>query len=157
MADVQPFRGLRYNIERIGNLSSVVSPPYDVISPQEQQLYLGQSPYNVIRLELGEEKTSDSPENNKYIRAANTLKKWLEEGILFRDEWPAFYIFEHRFTYQGAARHRWGLTTRVRLEDWSTGRIHPHENTLEDRIWDRPALLRSCPPIPRPIRAMFRH
>lgn len=157
MADVQPFRGLRYDIGRVGDLSSVTSPPYDVISPEEQQFYLGQSPYNVIRLELGEEKPSDSLENNKYTRAADTLKKWLEEGILFREQRPAFYIFEHRFTHQGDTSCRWGLTARVRLEDWSEGWVRPHEDTFKDRIWDRLNLLRSCHANLSPILGMFRH
>ena len=157
MADVQPFRGLRYDVERVGDLSSVISPPYDIISPHEQQLYLGQSPYNVVRLELGEEQPSDSLENNQYTRAADILRSWLEEGIFFRDQCPALYVFEHRFPYQGTTRHRWGLTARVRLEDWSTGRVRPHEDTFEDRIGDRLKLLRSCRANLSPIMGMFRH
>ena len=157
MADVQPFRGLRYNIERVGDLSSVISPPYDVISSQEQQLYLRQSPHNVIRLELGEEKLHDSAENNQYTRAANTLRRWLEEGILFRDQQPALYVFEHRFPYGGSTKSRWGLTARVRIEDWDTGWVRPHEDTFKDRIGDRLKLLRTCRANLSPIMGMFRH
>ncbi len=157
MADVQPFRGLRYDIERTGNLSSVISPPYDIISPQEQQFYLRRSPYNVVRLELGEEQPSDSAEHNQYTRATDTLRSWLDEGILIRDKHPALYIFEHRFPYEGNEKRRWGLTARVRIEDWSTGWIRPHEDTFEDRIGDRLKLLRSCRANLSPIMGMFRH
>lgn len=157
MADVQPFRGLRYNVEQAGHLSSVISPPYDVISPQEQQFYLRQSPYNVIRLELGEEQSLDCAENNQYTRAANTLLSWLAEGILFHDQQPALYISQHRFTYKGTTMIRWGLTARVRIEDWSTGLVRPHEHTFKDRIGDRLRLLRSCNANLSPIMGMFRH
>lgn len=157
MTDVQPFRSLRYNVERVGCLSSVISPPYDVVSPREQQLYLMHSPYNVIRLELGEEKPSDSSENNRYTRAAGTLRKWLEEGILFREQSPAIYIFKHRFIHQGVEKSRWGLNARVRVEDWSTGWVRPHEHTFEEKIGDRLKLMRSCCCNLSPIMGMFRH
>ncbi|MFC1924907.1 DUF1015 domain-containing protein [Chloroflexota bacterium] len=157
MANVQPFCGLRYDVGRAGPLSSVISPPYDVISHEEQQFYLSQSPYNVVRLELGEEKLSDSLEDNQYTRAANTLKSWLNEGILLREQRPAFYIFEHRFTYHGTTRHRWGLTASVKLEDWSTGWVRPHEDTFRDRIGDRLKLMRSCHANLSPIMGMFSH
>ena len=96
MADVQPFHGLRYNIERIDDLSAIICPPYDVISPEEQLLYHRSSPYNVIRLEYGEELPEDSSEDNKYSRAAATMAGWLREDILTREECPSFYLVEHR-------------------------------------------------------------
>lgn len=157
MADVQPFRGLRYNVEQTGDISSVISPPYDIISPEERQFYYRQSPYNVVRLELGEDQPFDSPESNKYTRAADTLKKWLEEGTLFREPLPAFYIFEHRFTHQGVIKHRWGLTARVRLGGQSLGEARPHEGILESRLQDRLNLLRSCRVNSSPILGMVRH
>ena len=156
MANIQPFRGLRYNAERVGDISLVISPPYDVISPEEQQFYYQQSLYNVVRIEFGEEYPFDSLENNNYTRAANTLKRWLEEGILFHEPCPAFYIFEHRFAHHGIIKHRWGLTARVRLENQGSGRAYPHETTLEGRIWDRLNLLRSCRVNPSPILGMVR-
>jgi len=157
MADIQAFRGLRYNVERVGELSSVISPPYDIISPREQQFYLEQSPYNVIRLELGEELSSDSSENNRYTRAADTLWSWLKEGILLHDQYPALYIYRHQFPYEGNTTIRWGLTARVRLEDWSTGWVRPHEDTFQNRIGDRLRLLRSCRANLSPIMGMFRY
>ncbi len=156
MLDVQPFRGLRYDISRVGNLSAVISPPYDVITPEEQPLYYQKSPYNIVRLELGETQPADSPRSNKYTRAADTLKNWLGEGILFREQLPAMYIFEHVFTYKGITRHRWGLTARVRLEDWGTGQVRPHETTLSEHIHDRLNILRSCQLNLSPILGIFR-
>jgi uncharacterized protein (DUF1015 family) len=155
--DIQPFRGLRYNVERIGDLSAVISPPYDVISPEEKHLYYHKSPYNVVRLEIGGERPADSAQYNRYIRAADTLKAWLEEDILFLEDIPAVYISEHYFVHQGVERRRWGLTARVRLEDWGNHRIRPHESTLSDQILDRLNLLRSCNVNLSPISGMLRH
>jgi len=157
VADVQPFRGLRYNIELIEGISSVISPPYDAISPEEQRFYQQQSPYNVVRLELGEDHPFDSLESNKYTRAADTFRNWLEEGILLREPAPAFYIFEHRFAHQGDIKHRWGLTARVRLGDQRTTGARPHEVILERRVSDRLNLVRSCRVNLSPILGMFRH
>lgn len=144
MADVQPFRGLRYNLKQIGDLSTVISPPYDAISPEEQRLYHGKSPYNVIRLEFGQEQPEDSAENNKYARAAMTLESWLRDSILIREERPAFYLVEHRFRYQNTPRSRFGLIARIRLEDLSTGQIRAHETTMRGPASDRFRLLQSC-------------
>lgn len=156
MANIQPFRGLRYITKQVGDIASVISPPYDIISPEEQRFYYQQSPYNVVRVEFGEEYPSDSLESNKYIRASNTLKRWLDEGILFREPCLAFYIFEHHFAHHGITKHRWGLTARVRLENQGSGRAYPHETTLEGRIWDRLNLLRFCRVNPSPILGMVR-
>ncbi|MBE0415925.1 MAG: DUF1015 domain-containing protein [Dehalococcoidia bacterium] len=157
MADVQPFRGLRYNLEQIGDLSAVLSPPYDVISAEEQLLYYGKSPYNVIRLEFGAERADDSPQENKYTRAALTMESWLREGILIREGSPAFYLVEHRFPYQDAVKSRFSLIARVGLEDLSSGQIRPHEMTMRGPRADRMCLLRSCRANFSPVMGLFRH
>jgi len=157
VADVQPFRGLRYNLEQIGDLSLVISPPFDVISSEEQILYHLRSPYNVIRLEFGEERPEDSPRDNKYTRAAQTMESWLRQAILVREEHPAFYLVEHRFRHQNSLRSRFGLIARVRLEDLSTGQIRLHERTMREPALDRRRLLQSCRANFNPIMAMFQH
>ena len=156
MGDVRPFCGLRYNLQRITDPSAIITPPYDVISPEERSLYYSRSPYNIIRLESGEEQPGDSPENNKYTRAAATLDDWLREGILIQEKQPAFYIVEHRFPYQDMDKSRWGLVARVRLEDLETGQIRPHERTTKEPAVDRLHLLRSCRTNLSPIIGLFR-
>jgi len=163
VADVQPFHGLRYNIERIDDLSAIICPPYDVppydvISPEEQLLYHRSSPYNVIRLEYGEELPEDSSEDNKYSRAAATMAGWLREDILTREECPAFYLVEHRFSYQDAVMSRFSLIARVRLEELSANsQIRPHEITMRKPGEDRLHLLKSCHANLSPIMGLFRH
>jgi uncharacterized protein (DUF1015 family) len=144
VADVQPLRGIRYDPARVDSISSVIAPPYDVISPKEQRFYHKRHPQNVIRLELGAEHPSDSAGDNRYTRAASALEEWLEKGILLRETEPAFYVVEHRFTHEGAASHRWGLTARVRLGSEGPDSARPHESVMEERIVDRLKLLRAC-------------
>ncbi len=157
MADVQSFRGLRYNQEQIDDFSTVISPPYDVISPEEQRLYHGKSRYNVIRLEFGQERPTDSAQNNKYVRAATTIESWLRDSILIREQHPAFYLVRHRFLSQNRPRSRFSLLARVRLEDLSTGHIRPHEMTMRGPAIDRYRLLQSCRANFSPIMGLFRH
>ena len=156
MADVKPFRGLRYSPERVGDPSLVISPPYDVISPPEQLNYHQRSPYNIIRLEFGEEKPDDSPEENKYTRAATTMGGWLGEATLVREERPAFYLIEHRFSY-GGERSRFSLIARVRLEELGSGQIRPHEATMTKPAADRSRLIESCRANFSPVMALYSH
>ena len=76
MAEIAPFRGLHYNQEKIPDLAQVVIPPYDVISPEEQQTFHERSPYNFIRLELGMPTPEDSSEDNPHTRAAAWMRQW---------------------------------------------------------------------------------
>jgi len=157
MCDVRPFRGLRYNLQRVPDPSSIITPPYDVISSAERIQYYRKSPYNIIRLEYGEEQPGDSADNNKYTRAAAILDTWLKEEILLREESPALYIVEHNFSYQDTARSRLGLLARVRLEDLDNkGNIRPHEKTTKEPAIDRLNLLRACRANLSPIMGLLR-
>ena len=157
MADVQPFCGLRYNVEVIKDITAVISPPYDIISAEEQRAYHQQSPHNVIRLEFGEEFPTDTAQDNKYIRAANTLESWLKEGVLIREPAPAFYVFQHRFAQETGIKERWGLTARVRIARQGSAAARPHESVMEDRILDRLKLLRVARANLSPIMAIIDH
>jgi uncharacterized protein (DUF1015 family) len=157
VADVQPFCGLRYNVELIKDITAVISPPYDIISAEEQKAYHQQSPHNVIRLEFGEEFPTDSTQDNKYVRAANTLESWLKEGVLIREPAPAFYVFQHRFAQEAGIKERWGLTARVRIARSGSAAARPHESVMEDRIVDRLKLLRVARANFSPIMAIVDH
>ena len=92
MAKVIPFKGLRYNTSIVGDLANVTAPPYDIIPSAKQDELYEKSEYNVIRLELGKEYDGDNGQNNKYTRAGETLREWMEKDILKLDDKPAFYI-----------------------------------------------------------------
>jgi len=89
MAQILPFKGLRYNEAKVGELSKVMTPPYDIISPAEQEEYYRMSDYNIIRLELGKEEPEDNEHNNKYTRAAMYLSDWIEQQVIIREPEPS--------------------------------------------------------------------
>ena len=157
VAEIQPFRGLRYDPQMVGDISAVITPPYDVISTEDQDRYYQASPYNVVRLDYGKQRPADSPEHSRYTRAADTLTDWLQKGILKRDEQPALYLVEHRFKHQGSEKKRLSLFARVRLEDLGSGNIRPHEMTMKGPGEDRLRLLRACNANLSPIMGLFRH
>ncbi len=155
MADAQPFRGLRYNLEKTEDLSSVITPPYDVISDEQQTAYYERNPHNLIRLELGREFPEDTDQNSRYTRAAATLEDWLREGVLVREKAPAYYLTEHRFLHRGNEMSYWGLIAAVRLEEFDAGTIRATEITMAAPIEDRLNLLRSCRVNLSPIMGTF--
>ena len=144
MAEICPFQGIRYNQKEVGDLASVICPPYDVISPEEQRVYYDKSDYNVIRLEHGLKLPEDTETDNKHSRAGATFNQWLKDGILQGDPVPCFYVHEHSFTYQNIRKRRLGLTACVRLEPWENKVVFPHENTVPGIKSDRLELMRAC-------------
>lgn len=100
MAELRPFRAVRYNQSLVKDLSAVICPPYDIITPQLQQELYQRSQYNFVRLEHGRELPQDTAIDNKDTRSAATLEQWLKEGILLVDEVPAIYLHDHYFTHQ---------------------------------------------------------
>ena len=156
MADVQPFRGIRYGADHSGNLSGLLCPPYDVISPDLQRRLHDSSPHNAIRLELGMDAPGDSDESNRYTRAAALLDEWLESGVLRHEERPAFYLLREEFPHRGGRAHRLSLIARVRLEELTAGVILPHEFTSPAPKRDRRALLDATQANLSPIMSVYR-
>ncbi len=144
MAEICPFYGVRYNPEVVKDIASVICPPYDVISKDEQKVYYEKSPYNIIRLEHAMELPGDSSNDNRHIRASTTLNQWLKDRVLVTDHVPSIYIHEHTFTYQGIRKRRLGFTACVRLEPWEKRMVIPHENTVAGIKSDRLDLMRAC-------------
>jgi len=145
MADIQPFRGVLYNTQRV-KPDEVLTQPYDKITPAMQERYQKLSPYNLVQIELGKEAPGDSESNNKYTRARNLYQAWLREGILRRGAQPALYYLEQSFAAPDGSgkRTRKALIARVRLHRWDEGVILPHEHTLSKPKADRLSLLRAC-------------
>ena len=155
MADACPFRGLRYNTHVVGNLASVLSPPFDTISPTLQRDLYQRSPYNVVRLEAGEQLDSDTSADNRYTRARELLSLWKTREVLIRDPQPAFYLLRHEFTYGGRVLSRHGLVACVRLEDYDRRVVLPHEFTGERDKQDRLALMEACQANFSPIMCLY--
>ncbi len=146
MAAIRPFRGVRHDPARVGDLSAVVSQPYDRIGPQLQERYYRLSPYNIVRLIRGREQPNDCDEDNVYTRARDTYRRWLAEGVLVRDSRPAFYVLEQRFALpNGQERTRRGLVAALELTPFEAGVVLPHERTLAGPKADRLNLMRAIP------------
>ncbi len=155
MAEIRPFRGVRYKKGLAGELADIICPPYDVITPRLQQELYHRSPYNFVRIEAGRELPQDTSTENKYTRAAATLEQWLAEGVLAADPAPAVYLHDYYFSYQGRERRRRSLIAVVRLEEWYRRVVRPHEGTLAEHKGDRFSLLWALEANASPILALF--
>jgi uncharacterized protein (DUF1015 family) len=146
MADVQPFKTLRYDPERAGPLGDLVAPPYDVIDDHMRAGLAARSPYNVVELDLPE----------SYEDAAQRLGEWCESGVLVQEDEPAMWVLRQDYTApDGSARTRTGFFARVRVEDYGAGRIRPHERTHPGPKEDRLQLTRATRANLSPIFSLF--
>lgn len=155
MAEIRPFRGVYYNQLLVSDLSAVICPPYDIITPQLQQELYHRSEYNFVRLEHNRELPQDTITDNKYTRSAATLEQWLKQGVLEVDEAPAIYLHDHYFIHQGKEYRRRGIIVCVRVEGWDKMVVRPHEGTLAEPRDDRLSLLWACQANTSPILALF--
>ena len=144
MPEIQPFNGLRYDLGHVGTLSDVIAPPYDVIGPELQDQLYKRHPANVIRLILNRDEPGDDATNNRYSRAAQFLKNWRSEGVLFAESRPAVYVYHQQFTTDGQTFVRRGFMARCRLTRFGEGNIFPHEETMAGPKQDRLLLTRAC-------------
>jgi uncharacterized protein (DUF1015 family) len=155
VAEVHPFRGVRYNQSLVKDLADVICPPYDIITPQLQQELYHRNEYNFVRLEHNRELPQDTAADNKYTRSAVTLERWLKQGVLAVDKVPAIYLHDHYFKHQGKEYRRRGIITTVRLEEWDRMVVRPHEGTLLQSKSDRLSLLWALQANTSPILALF--
>lgn len=147
MAEIRPFRGIRYNLEKLGvEAGKLVSPPYDVIDDKMQQDLYDAHPNNVVRIIQGKEEAGDSATEHKYTRAADCFKGWQASGDLVKDDVPNIYVYAQDFQAQTpdgpVAKTRWGIVTLVKIEPLGEGSILPHEHTMPGPKADRLELMR---------------
>lgn len=149
MVMIRPFRGVRYNPALVEDFSRVVSPPYDVISPEQQTLLHLRSPYNAVHLDFNQD-------SERYTAAAERLRDWLARQVLIHENEPALYFYRQEFALKdGGKRQRTGVLAALRLEEFSSGIIRPHERTFEGAKKDRLELLRSCQTHLSPIFCLY--
>ncbi|HLA84589.1 MAG TPA: DUF1015 domain-containing protein [Thermoguttaceae bacterium] len=144
MPEIQAFRAVRYNLGQVGQLSDVIAPPYDVISPEMQSDLYKKHPCNVVRLILNRQEPGDDESNNRYTRARDFLKQWRKQGVLFTEADPALYVYHQHFSYAGAEYNRRGFMCRLRLSRFGEGKVFPHEETHSAAKQDRLMLTTTC-------------
>jgi uncharacterized protein (DUF1015 family) len=144
MATISPFRAWRYAVDRVP-IGQVVTQPYDKITPAMQASYYHASPYNLVRIILGERLPSDTASENVYTRAASSFQNWRQTGILRQDAEPSLYRYSQSFKAPGSqsVAERRAFIALGRIEDYSARVIFRHEQTLAKPKADRLDLLRS--------------
>jgi uncharacterized protein (DUF1015 family) len=139
MVKISAFTGITYNPDKVKIDKNLFAPPYDVISPDFQDVLYERSFYNVVRLILGKVNDNDDEKNNRYLRAANDYNDWLEQGVLVRSDLPKMYFYIQKYKdAKGVDVVRKGFIARCYLEDFSSRVVLPHEETMggpkEDRL-----------------------
>jgi uncharacterized protein (DUF1015 family) len=144
MAEIQPFRALRYDSKQVP-LNQVITQPYDKITPEMRNRYYDASPYNLVRIILGRAETNDNPANNVYSRAANAFREWRGKGVLRQDSTRSIYRYSQSFSLPGSNTkvERQGFIAIGRIEDYAAGVVYRHEQTLSKPKADRLELLRA--------------
>lgn len=156
MAIVSPFRGIHFDLSRVPDLSQVVSPPYDVISPEEQTGFHRRHPRNIVWIDFGLEKEGDGPTADKYTRAADYFRQWQSEGTLVRDTVPSLYYYEQEFSLPGRGVFvRKGFLGALRLSDFGEGKVFRHEKTHSRPKEDRLSLMRATEANMSPIFGLY--
>jgi uncharacterized protein (DUF1015 family) len=142
MAEIAPLSPLRYDLSKLATgLADVVAPPYDVIDDAQKAALLARHPHNVTRLIL-----PDGEGDTKYANAATTLQAWRDQGVLVRDNEPAFYRYDQTFLPPGGGKvgiTRRGFLALVKLHPFSDRVVLPHERTLSGPKEDRLKLFRA--------------
>jgi uncharacterized protein (DUF1015 family) len=147
---IKPFRAVIYNQGKIQDLSSVVCPPYDIISPAKQEYYHKLHSYNLIHILLGK----DIPGDDKYRRAGRYFSDWLKNRILIQDERPSVYLYSQQYNLKGEKKTRLGLIALLHLENGNSS-VFPHEHTRLEPKEDRLKLLREVRANLSPIFVLF--
>jgi uncharacterized protein (DUF1015 family) len=142
LANIQPFRAFRYTA-KAGDPADLITQPYDKINPEMQAAYLKASPYNLVRVILGERHPSDTDSDNVYTRAAHSLEDWIAKGILAQDPAPGFYAYFQEFQIPDANERaiRKGFIGLGKVEDYAAHVVYRHEHTLSGPKKDRRQVL----------------
>ena len=149
MADVRPFRALRYRSET--DMASAICPPFDVISPDELRDLYARSPLNAVRIEAADVSLGD-----RYEQATKTLREWRGDGTLALDDSESYYVYRQTFEHGGKTYSRTILFARLRLMPWEAGEVLPHEQTFGGPKEDRLKLLHAIRMNTSPIYLLYR-
>ena len=138
MPEIIPFRGLTYSAAKVRDATKVVAPPYDVISPDQQNELYDRSPYNIARVDF-------SRDPNPYESVPPLFQQWQRDGALVAEDSPAIYYVSQKYELPGGVhKERRGFIALAKIEDFTNGKIHGHEATLAEPKEDRLKLMLAC-------------
>ena len=152
MVHVKPFRAYRYDEDRAGDLSLLVTPPYDIIKGEKVDKLQSQSEFNIAWIIKNKPESTDTETNNQYTRARDHFDRWVKDGILKQDDLESFYVYGQDFEIEGKKLFRFGFIGLIELEEFASeapktgvfSGVLQHEETLPKDIEDRLSLCRSC-------------
>lgn len=140
--EVKPLKAFRFDETVVGDVGSCIAPPYDVISPDQQEQLYKKSKYNIVRITMGKKTASDDADNNQYTRAADYFNTWIEKGVLKQDSIETIYTYIQDFQLAGRKFQRFSFIASAKLEEYGKT-VRPHEDTFEQHIIDRLNLKRA--------------
>ncbi len=129
MAEVRPFKGIYYDLSRV-DIAKAVTQPWDRITRDIQERYYAADPHNIVRIIRGKEMPGDSETSNKFTRAGESFREWFSDGVLVRDDVDSIYLYTQRFRVGESEFTRRGFIASVKLENYESKVILPHEHTF---------------------------
>jgi uncharacterized protein (DUF1015 family) len=138
---IEPFKGYRFGIDRVRDVSQVVAPPYDQIGPETQDRLYAMHPHNIVRVSYPRDEPGPGETGDKYQRAGETLHQWLREGRWERDDRESIYPYTQTYQVAGREVTRSGFIALGEVSDYARGIVLPHERTHAGPKRDRMSLL----------------
>ena len=138
---IRPLRGYRFGLGHERDLSKVVAPPYDQITPAMQERLYAMSVANIVRVSYPADQPGPGETPDKYARASETLQAWLGQGVWAREEQPAIYPYTQTYRVGGREVTRTGFVALGEVSDYARGIVRPHERTHAGPKQDRLRLL----------------
>ncbi len=157
MAIVLPFRGIRYNTDQAGDMAQLVAPPYDVVDDEKRDSLVSKNHYNIFSLELSKPDFSGTHKVDKYTCAKRKFESWLSKKILEQKDRHAIYPYDISFSTTGGNSCRKGFVALIRIEDWESRIVRPHERTFDRVTEDRFHLLQATEAQFSQVFILYRH
>ena len=140
MVEIKPLKGLRYNTDKIGIISEVLAPPYDIISSSQNEELKESNIFNFSFLTLPEA----SGQKNKYENANDIFARWISEEVFVFENVECLYLIEELFVEGNIKKSFSGIVGLLKVEEYGKGKVLRHEKTLPKPKEDRLNLLKAC-------------
>jgi uncharacterized protein (DUF1015 family) len=155
VAQIRPFRGVRFSRRRGSDISNLIAPPYDVLNEQDRARLQAKDPHNIVTVDLPHVPPKSAGPDEAYDKANINLKAWLRSGVLERDGRPALYPYTQSYEHSGRMFHRRGFIALAKLSPFGEGHVVPHEKTYAGAIEDRMKLMKATAMQLSPIFGLF--